>query len=105
MRTLSYSNVKYTLRVPLSLLTVEKIEYENFDFVLFSFFPSRITQKLYNVYEQSAHQMSALLSEFLLFLVRATCELRSPSYASKTHIVISFQYICQFEYLNTQLKS
>ena len=36
MKTLTYSYVKYSLRVPLLLLTVEKIEHENFDFVLFS---------------------------------------------------------------------
>ena len=34
MKTLSYSYVKYTTRVPLLVLTVEKIDYENFDFVV-----------------------------------------------------------------------
>ena len=34
-KALSYSYVKYSSRVPLLLLTVEKIERENFDFVLF----------------------------------------------------------------------
>ena len=33
MKALSYSYVKYSLRVPLLLLTVKKIEVENFDFV------------------------------------------------------------------------
>ena len=48
MKTFSYSNVKYTLRVLLILLTVEKIERENFHFVvLLLSFLSCITQKLY----------------------------------------------------------
>ena len=33
MKTLSYSNVKYSPRVPLLLLTVEEIERENIDFI------------------------------------------------------------------------
>ena len=55
MKNLSYSNVKYTPRVPLILLTVEKIECENFNLVLLSF-STQITQKLH-----SAHQTKQLL--------------------------------------------
>ena len=76
MKTFSYSNVKYTPRVPFILLIVKKIECENFDFVLFllsfsflSSFPSHITQKVYDIYERSAHQMTVLLPEIILFLV------------------------------------
>ena len=53
------------------LLTVEKIEHENFSFVLF---PSCITQIVFRMYEQSAQQMTALVSEILL--LRAASELR-----------------------------
>ena len=35
MKILSYFNVKYTLRVLLILLTVEKIKYENVDLLFF----------------------------------------------------------------------
>ena len=37
MKILSYSNVRYTPGVPLILLTLERVKYENFDFGLFSF--------------------------------------------------------------------
>ena len=50
-----------------------------------------VTLKPYSVYEQSAHQMTALLSEVILFLVTAACELRSVSYGSK-HVTDSFLY-------------
>ena len=109
MKALSYSYVKYSPRFSLLLLTIEKIERENFDFVLLSFFlsflllsfflsffpsffflsfflssfPSRITQKVYSVYERSAHQTNAILSKIFLFLVRAVCELRATSYVPK----------------------
>ena len=91
MRTLSYSNVRYTHRVPLILLTVNKIECENFNFVLLlccssSFFFFLIhNSKLYGIYEQSAHQMTTLLSEIFFFWVRAACKLRLASYSSNTH--------------------
>ena len=60
-----------------------------------SSFPSHKTQKVYGIYEQSAHQTTALLSEILLFLVRAACELRSMSYGYK-HIsrVLSYMPFC-----------
>ena len=95
MKTLSYSYVKYSPRVPWLLLTVEKIEHENFDFVLLSFFllsslPSSITQKVYEVYEWSTHQMNALLSEIFLFLVRPACQLRLLW--PKTCVVVAFLY-------------
>ena len=85
MKTLRYSNVQYSPRVPLILLTVEKIEGDNFDLFFFFFlsFPLHITQKLCGVYKRSAHQTNALLSDIFLFLVRAACELRSASYGSK----------------------
>ena len=99
MKILTYSNVMCAPRVPLILLTVEKIERGNFDFVLLSSFPSCITQKMCNIYKQSAHQTTALLSEIFLFLVRATCELRSASYGSQhtlqtsiRHFVLTYMY-------------
>ena len=85
MKTLSYSNMKHTTRVPLILLTVEKIERENLDFVLLSFlfhsFSLHIAQQLHVygtacVYERSAWQTTTLLSEIFFFLVRAACKLR-----------------------------
>ena len=90
MKTLSYSYVNYNPRISLLLLTVEKIERENFDFALLlssspsSFFvpffllsfPSRTTQKVYSIYERSAHRKIALLLEILLFCVGVECELR-----------------------------
>ena len=47
MKTLRYSNVKYTPRVPLICCTVEKIKCEIFDFVLLfsSFFPHTYLKK------------------------------------------------------------
>ena len=91
MKTVSYSYVKYSPRVPSLLLTVEKIECEIlilFFFLSSSFFlsslPSSITQNVYGVYERSTHQTNALLSEIFLFLVRASCELRSMSYGPNT---------------------
>ena len=91
MKTLSYSKVKYTPRVPLILLTVEKIAREDFYLVLSFFlsflllFPYTYTcnSKVYDLYEQSSHQTTALLSEMILFLIRAACELRLASYGSK----------------------
>ena len=82
MKTLSYSNVKYTHRLSSILLTVKKIERENFDFVLLSF-PSRIPHKLDSIYERSACQTTPLLSEIFLFLVRAACKLRLASNGPK----------------------
>ena len=67
MKTLSYSYVKYSPRVPLLLLTVKKIKRENFNFVVplpsSSSFPSCITQKVYSVYKLSSHQTTALLQK------------------------------------------
>ena len=79
MQTLSYFYVKYCPRVPILLLTFEKIEHKNFDFVLLSSFcfPLRIPQKVYCVYKQSAHQTNALLLEIFLFLVRAANTLKA----------------------------
>ena len=95
MRTLSHSNVKYTPRVSLILHSAEKIKHEILDFatVLSSFlsFPSHITQKLCDVYEQSARQITALLSEMFLLLVRPEWELRLASYGSR-HAVQSLSY-------------
>ena len=87
-KTLGCSNVKYTPRVPLLLLTVEKNQMYKLRFVLllsslfFFLFPCT-TQKLYGQYERSAHQTTALVSEIFLFLVRAACKLRLMSYGSK----------------------
>ena len=75
--------IKYTTRDPVILLTVEKSKHRNLDFGLFLSFHTCITQKLNIVYEQSANQTTALLSEIFLFMVRAGCELRPASFASK----------------------
>ena len=82
MKTFSWSYVKYSPRVPLLLLTVEKIESENsiLFFLFLSFFSIKHNSKAYAVYEQFAHQTNPLLLEIFLFLVRATCELLSMSY-------------------------
>ena len=77
----TYTRIKKyggTTRVPLILLTVEKIESENFNFVLFfllssSSFPLCITQKIHGVCKCSAQQTTTLLPEIFLFLVRAAC--------------------------------
>ena len=52
-------------------------------FFFFPCFLTRITLKLYGVYERSAHHTTALLSDIDLYFVRAACELGSTSYASK----------------------
>ena len=74
MKTLSFCIVKYTPKVPLILLTVEKIEHEKYNLVLLLLlrllFSSHITQKVYGVYEGTADQMIALLSDIIFFLVR-----------------------------------
>ena len=106
MKTLSYSNTKYALRVPLIRITVEKIVHENFDFVrlllssFFFFFPSCRTQKVYDVYERSVHQTTALIPESILFLVRATCERRSVSYAPNYTSPTLFS-ICMHHFVRT----
>ena len=109
MKTLSYSKIKYTPTVPIILTTIKKIERENFDFVLFFFFlsffllfPSHIAQKVY-IYETSAQQMTALLLETILLLVRAACELRSLSCGS-IHILWTLFYIPFCAYLHSQIK-
>ena len=93
MKVLNYSYVKYSPRVPLLLLIVNKIRRDNFDlffFLFLSFFlssclPSPITQKVFSVYERSGHQTTALSSKIFLFLGRAACELRSTSLAPNAH--------------------
>ena len=115
MKTLSYSKVKYTSRVSLILMTVEKIEHENFDFVLFllsfflsfflSSFPSRITQKVYGVYERSGHHKTALLPEIILFLVIVACELRLVSYGLINHTSLTLFYMQFCAYLHAQLEN
>ena len=84
-------------------LTVEKMQHENFDFVLLSSYSSCINQEVKGVYEQSAYQMTALLSEIFLFLVRAACELRSASYGSK-RVTDSFLYAILCVLLGTTQK-
>ena len=105
MQTLGYFYVKYCPRVPLLLLTVEKIKHENFDLVvLLSFsFPSRTSQKVYCVYERSARQTNALLSEIFLFLVRAAYELRSMNYGPK-HMARWLFYAPFCAYLHAQIE-
>ena len=67
-----------------------------------SSFPSGITQKVYNVYEWSAHQTTPLLSEIIFFLVRPACELRSTSYGAE-NMSQTFFYMPFWPYLHTQL--
>ena len=107
MKTLSYSYVKYSLRVPLLLLTVKKIKCENFDFALFLSsiffcllsFPSCMWAKIDKLQPKMhiavaflyailckrhfTYQTIALLSEILILLVRPVCELLLESYGSK----------------------
>ena len=51
----------------------------------FFFFSIRHNPKVYGVYEQSAHQMTALLSEIFLFIARAACKLISTTQALNRH--------------------
>ena len=39
-----------------------------------SFQGNMVIQKLYGIYERSAHQMTALLSEIIIFLVGTACD-------------------------------
>ena len=109
MKTLAYSSAKSTLTVPLILLTVEKIECDISDFVLLSFFLSFFSfmhnsKTVWDIYEQLAHQKTALLSDIVLFWVRAACELRSASYGSKhTSRFLSGTQFCA--YIHAQLKN
>ena len=99
---LRYSNVKYTPRVPLILLTFEKRECKNFDFAL-SFIALTCNSKLYSIYEWFAHHTGALLSRIFLYLVRAACELRLVSYGSK-HVSWCLSDTPFCPYLHAQLK-
>ena len=58
-----------------------------------------------HIYERSAHQMNALLSEIKLFLVRAACELKSARYGSK-HVLQSLPYavLCVLTRTSRKLK-
>ena len=85
---LIYCNAKCTPKVPLILLTVEKIKCKknwfcSFFVSPFSSFPSCIAHKVYCIYEQYAHQTTALLSEIFLFLFKTACKVRLASYGSK----------------------
>ena len=80
MKILRYSKVKYALSMPWNFLTVEKIRTWKFPFCsfffLFSSFPSRITQKVYNIYERSAHRTNALLLYSIAACVLSLCPFR-----------------------------
>ena len=83
MKTLSYSYViKYGPRVSWLLLTFEKIEFDNFDFVFFflllPFFC--IKHNSYTVYTNDLHIKRMPYYQKISFLVRAGFELRSTSY-------------------------
>ena len=67
MTTLTYFNVQYTPRVSLILLTTEKIECENFNFVLVSFFFLFLLDKLKNY----AAYTSVLYAKPLLYYHRS----------------------------------
>ena len=65
MKTVTYCNVRYTTRAPLILLTVEKSEHKNFDFILpFFFLLMHNSKTIWCIYKRSAHQTSALLVRF-----------------------------------------
>ena len=106
MKTLRCSNLKYTTKAPLILLTVNQIEREIsiFFFPFFLPFPSCITKKLCGISKRSAHQTNALLLENLLFLVGAACELRLASYGSK-HVLQSLSHMPFCVYLQAHSKT
>ena len=77
-----YPIVKYTFKVVLVFLKVEKTKRENLDFACSSYFfllspPSCIGQKLKGAKECSTctYQTAALLSKMFLFQFTATCEI------------------------------
>ena len=70
MKIVSYSKIKHTPRVPLILVTVEKIERENFDlfFFLSSFFLfPRAQLKKYTMYTNDLHTKPLLYYQTLFF--------------------------------------
>ena len=63
-----------------------------------------LNSKVYKMYELSAHQTNALLSDIILFLVRAACELRSAYYEAKRTLHTHF-YKPFCLHLHAQLKN
>ena len=82
MKTLSYSSVKYTLKVPLIFLIVKKIERKIFDFVLFFNFFFSITHNSRSIQHMRTISTTNDFTTFrdLSFLVRAACDLRLTSF-------------------------
>ena len=91
----------YSSKVPLLLLTVEKIECENFDFALFllSFFFSMMhnSKSLQCIWTIRTPNESASISDFP-FLVRAACELhcKIDKLWPQTLIAVAFLYAIFF---------
>ena len=84
VKSLTYSCVKYTPRVPLTLLKVKKIEHKSWFCYCFSFFLSLIRLKNYRPYNKHlTHQKTTLLSEMFLFWVKAKCKLWLVGYGFK----------------------
>ena len=97
--------LKNAPRVPSILLTVKKTERENLILFFLSFFFFLMhNSKVCNISERSANQMTALLSEIYLFLVRAACKLKSVSYGSK-YTLRTFFYMPFCVYLHAQLEN
>ena len=89
----------------LLLTEIFRWEYCRISIVLLSsFFLWYITQKVYGIHEQSAYQMTALLSEIFLFLVRVARKLRMVSYGSE-HTLWPLFYTPFCAYLHTKLRN
>ena len=72
MKALSYSDIKHTPKVPLILLTVEKIKHEYFDFVLLSSFCNNpeLSTSLYFPLTSLCH---AFMNRTIVFYITVDC--------------------------------
>ena len=94
MKTLSYSDVKYTPRVPLSLLTVKKIKSENLDYVVLlllsqflvlSLRHKYMQKRIGHIYVQMIYTPNdcCTIRDFPFLVRAAATELRSVNYGSQ----------------------
>ena len=99
MKTRSYSSVIDTAKIPLILLTVEKIESENFDFVLLflsSFFSFTLNSKTVRRIRMICTPNDCPTIRDFLFWVRSACKLRWESYGSKPLSTIGYiHFLCE----------
>ena len=117
MKTLSYSNVKYTPRVPSTLLTVKKIEHANFyysscssSFVCYflslcflSFFYFSCNSKTIWRITNHLQTKQLLCYRDFPFLVIAACKLRLMIYGFKHESRFLFRtQFCVYLYTQTQ---